>query len=170
MYIIVCVCYCLGQGTQKNDSIAVISDSILNSFNITSFYKSCIIREKEYSNDKLIKDAYFNNKRDTLYKYYYWNDGKIAGKEIFVIKDPKDRCIKYLDEGIWYYFLICKQEFNNKAILVDNQLYELKFSKKEGKEISCIVEQFMYENNGKLSFHYKYSYDENLNSTKIILK
>jgi hypothetical protein len=69
-----------------------------------------------------------------------------------------------------YFYLVSKQEFNNKGVLIDNQLYDLKFSNKEGKEVSCAIEQFMYENNGKLSYHTKWSYDEDLNSTMTEIK
>jgi len=170
MFCILCSLFCIGQNKPKNDSIVIRSDSLLNSFTITSYHNGCFLREKEYRNNQLIEDIYFSINRDTLIKYFYYDDGKFAGKHVFLIKDQKEKCLKYLDEGLYNYYEIMQQEYNIKGVLIDEQIYELKYSKKEGREISCITEQFMFDNKGKLTDHFKWSYDEDLNSTKVKLK
>ncbi len=154
----------------KNNPIHGNGDFDLYNFDVAYYQGDCMMSEKEFNDNKLVRYVFFNSTKDTLWNRWYSGDGSdtILGEEIFVFHDTIDRCFTVLHESIYMYYLESRKSYNKKGKLTDREDYVFLYDPALSRKCSYLKARYIYTLKGKLTRKYEIEYDENLNGTTTI--
>jgi len=154
------------QYNPKDNPVHGSGDSDLYRFDVAYYQGNCMMSEKEFSNNKLIKHLFFNLTKDTLWQRHYGDDSdKSWSEEIFVFHDTIDRCFPSLHESIYMYYLESRKAYNKKGKLIEREDYIFLYDPALSRKRSFIKAYYTYTIKGKLIRKYEIEYDNNLNAT-----